>query len=104
MSSMALVDLFRRELELCKVKEGEVMAVLSGPNTRPDYVDAFVAAGQLLRAEVFHLNLPAPMMPSVPGRIVTLRGLALLFFGARRIWRATSRRSPTRRCSRSTPR
>jgi 2,5-dihydroxypyridine 5,6-dioxygenase len=67
MTSMALVDLFRRELELCKVKEGEVMAVLSGPNTRQDYIDAFIGAGQLLRAEVFHLNLPAPLMPSQSG-------------------------------------
>jgi len=61
MSAIDLLNLFKRELELCKVKRGEVMAVLTGPNTRPDYGPAFVAAGQHLGAEVFRLDLPAPM-------------------------------------------
>jgi 2,5-dihydroxypyridine 5,6-dioxygenase len=61
MSAIDLIGLFKRELELCKVKPGEVMAVLSGPNTRPDYSAAFVAAGQQLGAEVFRLDLPAPV-------------------------------------------
>lgn len=60
MSAIDLINLFRRELELCKVKPGEVVAVLSGPNTRPDYVAAFVAAAQQLGGEVFHLALPTP--------------------------------------------
>jgi 2,5-dihydroxypyridine 5,6-dioxygenase len=58
MSAIDLLDLFQRELELCKVGPGEVMAVLSGPGVRPDYVEAFVAAGQRLGAEVFNLHLP----------------------------------------------
>ncbi|MDX3907652.1 MAG: 2,5-dihydroxypyridine 5,6-dioxygenase [Pigmentiphaga sp.] len=61
MSALDLLALFRRELELCKVTQGETLAVLSGPNTRQDYVDAFLAAGQQLGAEVFNLNLPAPV-------------------------------------------
>jgi 2,5-dihydroxypyridine 5,6-dioxygenase len=61
MSAIDLLSLFRRELELCKVHAGEVMAVLSGPNTRADYAEAFVAAGQQLGAEVFHLHLPQPV-------------------------------------------
>ncbi|MCT9116081.1 2,5-dihydroxypyridine 5,6-dioxygenase [Cupriavidus gilardii] len=61
MSAIDLLALFRRELELCKVHQGETMAVLSGPGTRPDYVAAFIAAGQQLGAEVFHLNLPQPV-------------------------------------------
>jgi 2,5-dihydroxypyridine 5,6-dioxygenase len=60
MSAIDLMGLFKRELELCKVKPGEVMAVLSGPQTRPDYAAAFVAAGQQLGAEVFRLDLPTP--------------------------------------------
>jgi 2,5-dihydroxypyridine 5,6-dioxygenase len=60
MSALDLLHLFGRELELCKVKPGEVMAVLTGPQTRPDYAEAFVAAGQTLGAEVFRLDLPAP--------------------------------------------
>jgi 2,5-dihydroxypyridine 5,6-dioxygenase len=61
MSAIDLMSLFSRELELCKVKPGEVMAVLSGPSTRRDYIEAFVAAGQQLGAEVFHLHLPQPV-------------------------------------------
>jgi 2,5-dihydroxypyridine 5,6-dioxygenase len=60
MSAIDLLGLFRHELELCKVKPGEVMAVLSAPNTRPDYAAAFVAAGQQLGAEVYRLDLPSP--------------------------------------------
>jgi 2,5-dihydroxypyridine 5,6-dioxygenase len=60
MSAIDLLNLFRRELELCKVKRGEVMAVLTGPATRPDYASAFVHAGQQLGAEVFRLDLPTP--------------------------------------------
>jgi 2,5-dihydroxypyridine 5,6-dioxygenase len=59
MSALDLLSLFTRELELCKVKPGEVMAVLTGPQTRADYAAAFVAAGQHLGAEVFRLDLPA---------------------------------------------
>ena len=61
MSAMDLLNLFTRELEFCKVKPGEVMAVLTGPQTRGDYAEAFVAAGQRLGAEVFRLDLPAPL-------------------------------------------
>lgn len=63
MSAIDLLNMFKNELELCKVKPGEVMAVLSGPQTRPDYATAFTAAGQSLGAEVFHLNLPTPQVP-----------------------------------------
>ena len=59
MSAIDLVHLFKRELALCKVKSGEVMGVLTGPNTRPDYPAAFVEAGQQLGAEVFRLDLPS---------------------------------------------
>lgn len=59
MGAIDLVDMFRRELELCKVKKGEVMAVLTGPRSRTDYAEAFLAAGQQLGAEVFRLDIPA---------------------------------------------
>jgi 2,5-dihydroxypyridine 5,6-dioxygenase len=60
MNAIDLLDLFRSELELCKVGPGEVMAVLTAPNSRAGYAEAFVAAGQQLGAEVFRLDLPAP--------------------------------------------
>ncbi|MGE0290553.1 MAG: leucyl aminopeptidase, partial [Bradyrhizobium sp.] len=59
MMTLELLTLFRRELELCKVSPGEVVAVLTGPNSRPDYASAFVAAARQLGAEVFRLDLPA---------------------------------------------
>jgi len=58
MSAIDLLNMFGRELELCKVGPGQVMAVLTGPNSRADYAAAFVAAGQRLGAEVFRLDLP----------------------------------------------
>ena len=64
MNAIDLMNLFRRELELCKVKPGEVMAVLTGPGSRLDYAQAFVAVGQRLGAEVFRLDLPAPQRAS----------------------------------------
>lgn len=46
-----------RELELCKVKPGETVIVLSQGNTRMDYADAFVTAARDLGAESFNLRL-----------------------------------------------
>jgi 2,5-dihydroxypyridine 5,6-dioxygenase len=74
MSAIDLIDLFQRELELCRVKPGEIMAVLSGPGTRKDYIEAFVAAGQRLGAEVFHLNLPTAKKTSNNTRPTTAQG------------------------------
>jgi len=59
MNPIDLIELFTRELTLCKVKQGEVVAVLTGPGTREDYPPAFIAAGQQLGAEVYRLDLPA---------------------------------------------
>src|SRR4030095_1864240 len=59
MGAIDLLDMFKRELQLCQVKKGEVMAVLTGPQSREDYARAFLAAGQELGAEVFRLDVPA---------------------------------------------
>lgn len=58
-SPIDLVHLFSEELRLCKLRADEVLAVLSGPHSRADYVEAFLAAGRALGAEVFCLDLPA---------------------------------------------
>jgi len=52
------VDLCVRELELCGVREGEVLAVLSQGDERLDYADAFLAAAVTLGAAAFHVRLP----------------------------------------------
>ncbi len=53
-----MVRLFCRELELCGVKEGEKVAVLSEMGRSPeDYTVAFMLAARELGAEVFSINL-----------------------------------------------
>lgn len=53
-----LLALFKKELELCKVHEGEVVVVLSAGNERPDYAQVFMLAAQGFGATAFHLNVP----------------------------------------------
>lgn len=52
------VDLCVSELELCGVREGETVAVLSQMDERLDYADAFMAASRKLGAVPFHVRLP----------------------------------------------
>jgi hypothetical protein len=41
MESVAdLVPMFQREFELCAVREGELVILLTEPRTRPEYVGA----------------------------------------------------------------
>lgn len=54
-----MVSMFKDILRLCKVKEGETLAVLSEGSIRADYAPAFLEAARELGATVFHLNLPA---------------------------------------------
>ena len=52
-----LVALFQKELELCGVKPGETVGVLSEPGHQVEYVNASMAAACELGASVFNLNL-----------------------------------------------
>src|SRR4051812_5187963 len=65
-----LLSLFKKELELCKVREGEVLAVLSAGNERPKYAQAFLVAAQGLGATAFHVNVARtqPIVSGVQGR------------------------------------
>jgi 2,5-dihydroxypyridine 5,6-dioxygenase len=51
------IDLFRKELLLCGVKEGTTIAVLSEVDRLADYAAAFMAAAQALGAHAFNVNL-----------------------------------------------
>jgi 2,5-dihydroxypyridine 5,6-dioxygenase len=51
-------DLCAKELALCGLKEGEVMAVLTQGDERLGYADAFMAAAEQLGATPFHVRLP----------------------------------------------
>ena len=52
-----MVILFRKELELCGVKEGEKVAVLSEMGQSEDYTAASMVAARDLGAQVFNVNL-----------------------------------------------
>lgn len=52
-----MVALFRQELELCKVKPGERIGVLSEDRIRIDYAEAFLAAAEELGADPVHVNI-----------------------------------------------
>lgn len=50
-----LLPLFVRELELCAVRDGELVALLTEPRTRPEYVASAAAAAAQLGAEVVEI-------------------------------------------------
>ena len=56
-----MLSLFRAELELCKVRSGEVLAVLTESGAHPAYAEAFLRAAQELGASAFQVNVPSPM-------------------------------------------
>jgi 2,5-dihydroxypyridine 5,6-dioxygenase len=56
-SIASLVDLCVAELELCGVREGESLAVLSQGDERLDYANAFLVAAARLGATSFHVRL-----------------------------------------------
>ncbi len=51
------VALFKAELELCKVRPGEVVGVLSEGAIRRDYAEAFLAASEELGADAMEINV-----------------------------------------------
>jgi 2,5-dihydroxypyridine 5,6-dioxygenase len=57
----SLAGLFTREFTLCRVKEGETVALLTDHNTSKDYVLAAFAAAEALGASVFELCIPRPV-------------------------------------------
>jgi 2,5-dihydroxypyridine 5,6-dioxygenase len=50
-----LPALFRQQLELCRVKKGETVAVVSDLTTRPEYVEAAFVAAEELGAEIYEM-------------------------------------------------
>lgn len=61
-----LVDLFRRELELCKVTAGEHLVILAEPTSRSDYVAAAFGAARLLKAHVIQATVPSGSPTDLP--------------------------------------
>jgi len=53
-----MVSLFKKQLELCKLKRSETMAVLTSGEIRADYAKAFLTAASEIGAKAFELKLP----------------------------------------------
>ncbi|MCM3115818.1 leucyl aminopeptidase [Neobacillus sp. MER 74] len=53
-----MVSLFKKQLELCKLKQSETMAVLTSGEIRADYAKAFLTAASEIGANAFELKLP----------------------------------------------
>ena len=68
--NVEMLALFKSELELCKVRTGEVVAIVSAGDEKIDYALAFMAAAQELGATTFHLSVPRDQSraPGVQGR------------------------------------
>ena len=71
----SLIEICLHQLTLSNVREGEKVIVLSQGNERLDYADAFLAAGQRLGAQMYHMRLPTPV-PAGGGWEVGKTGLA----------------------------
>ena len=54
-----LVQLYRREFQLCEVKKGETVAVVSDLSTRREYIQAAFAAADDLGADIYELCVNA---------------------------------------------
>jgi 2,5-dihydroxypyridine 5,6-dioxygenase len=65
-SSGELFSLFQKEFQLCALKPGEVVAVVSESGTRPEYVEASLGAARALGAHAFHLALPQTPRQDLP--------------------------------------
>src|SRR5215212_1468232 len=64
-----LVQLYRREFELCRLKKGETIAVVSDLATRREYIQAAFAAADDLGADIYELcvnSLPSWTKVGVP--------------------------------------
>lgn len=59
LQAMNLLSAFRQQLQLCRVREGEHLVVLSEPGSRPDYVEAAFGAALDLGAHVISATVPA---------------------------------------------
>jgi 2,5-dihydroxypyridine 5,6-dioxygenase len=68
-SQKEMVELFTRELALCKVRKGETVAVLSLGDSLRDYARAFLTATRKLGAKAVDVNLPAGRSTSAGDRL-----------------------------------
>lgn len=61
----SFTQLCLQQLKMSGVREGERLVVLTEGENRLDYADAFMAAGRILGANIYHVRLPAPPVVGV---------------------------------------
>lgn len=61
MDHASFAEICLHQLKMSGVRDGEKLIVLTQGNERLDYADAFMAAGQRLGANMYHMRLPAPL-------------------------------------------
>ena len=76
MDQASFTEICLHQLKMSGVHEGEKLVVLTQGNERLEYADAFMAAGQRLGANMYHMRLPAPRPTG--GWNVGVTGLAAL--------------------------
>jgi len=76
MDHASFTDICLHQLKMSGVRKDERLIVLTQGNERLDYADAFMAAGRLLGARMYHMRLPAP--PVAGAWAVGQTGLAAL--------------------------
>jgi 2,5-dihydroxypyridine 5,6-dioxygenase len=62
-----MTALFVKQFELCKVKQGETMVLLSDPEARGEYITAGFAAARVLGARVFNIGVAEAPHPHLVG-------------------------------------
>ncbi len=72
--SIDLIELFRAELELCKLHSGESLAVLTQDNESEAYASAVLAASRALGADAFQVNVARPPPDDGPASRSALAG------------------------------
>lgn len=76
MDQASFTEICLHQLKMSGVHEDEKLVVLTQGNERLEYADAFMAAGQRLGANMYHMRLPAPIPTG--GWNVGVTGLAAL--------------------------
>ncbi|WP_136685515.1 leucyl aminopeptidase [Falsirhodobacter xinxiangensis] len=61
MDHTSFTEICLHQLKMSGVRNGERLVVLTQGNDRLAYADAFMAAGQRLGAQMYHMRLPAPL-------------------------------------------
>src|SRR5262249_8703959 len=110
MSPAEYPELFRKQFELCNVRKGESVILLSNHNTDRELIEAAFAGMQALGAEGFEIGLPKPLDLKKVGHETTGGGSGVMtalksadlicpFFSAQSV--ALAGRMPHGRCPRS---